>query len=962
MDPISAFGLVSGAFQIGQIVTETLAGLARLRERYQHADLTIGALERQLAIIKAAVAQLEDWAKARLRDSPAECNRSLDVALDGCRTVMDALSNEVLLLMQGASPNETTIGFRTRMRVVWREDVMRGHQERLQSQVFALQLLVQACQCQSSAEQIELLRKAENRHIIWKAADDAETLRSSTRLSQLGSSTGNTVFDFDGTLARTVPYLRIPQRQISRPTTRSTTSNGNQSQTIDEGYASGINTSASVSRTGSLVLPHHPSGNINPTIGHSNSVALSPAARTPSSNPTRRSKSDSGSRREKIQSVSSPQSSTRVLTNGSGHGRRCPHDKDIKTSIDLSSPDGSIIPLILIERGCDLEAKHLQSRRTALLVAAHCGNEEVVDLLICKNARLDAVDKSGSTALHLAASRAINLEARDSRGREVEATQLLLLAKAKVNPRADAQMTALHIAAKQGDDAIVKLLVKSGADLEVKDSHLAVIDILLDNKVDVDLPGCDKRTPLICAAAVGELPATQLLLNKKASSRCSDDFGMTALHWAAYNGHTEVVELLSSKKGSLAVVNVAKRTALHLAIMNSHFAVSGMTALHYACLANSADIEAQVEDGSQRRPVHLAAIQGSMGLLNLLCDKGALLDARDSVGYRALGVACRVGHAAAVQNLLDRGSPVHLQPDIRARDNSLLCLAAMGGHLPVITLLLERAYHGHSRILETLLSRTLISADIEGLGSKLQLVDIGFAPEADISEERKSEVLDLLHRAKTQPESLTQDLASSRVSRYRPEMHQSSQDSYTTRVGFVPIHQASSSLARRAETTKQGLPISRSQTPEQMHRPNEEQTNTTSTSGISLGRNSAIDFGESRHASPPSRHQQLPVPGRPPLNHPSPVREPLFQPDGLLRIADLFGGHYIDTPLSVAQRSTTQAEDTPPFQNQTLEIWISNRGQQSIDFDTESDSDSDSFSTASEGGTSPARDIAELLA
>ncbi|KAL4789925.1 hypothetical protein BDV19DRAFT_394606 [Aspergillus venezuelensis] len=259
MDPISAFGLVSGAFQVGQVVTETLAGLARLREKYQHADLTIRALEKNLKTIEAAIAQLEDWTKARLRDSPAEYNRSLDVALDGCRTVMDALSNEVLLLMQGESSNEAIIGFRTRMRVVWREDVMKGHEDRLRSQVVALQLLLQACQCQSSTEQIELLRRAENRHIIWKVADDAETLRSSTRyassradtpsrLSQIGSSTGNTVFDFDGTLARTVPYLRIPQRQHSKPTTRSTTSNGTQSQTIDEGYASGITTSASQQR------------------------------------------------------------------------------------------------------------------------------------------------------------------------------------------------------------------------------------------------------------------------------------------------------------------------------------------------------------------------------------------------------------------------------------------------------------------------------------------------------------------------------------------------------------------------------------------------------------------------------------------------------------------------------------------------------------------------------------------
>ncbi|KAL3455696.1 hypothetical protein BJX64DRAFT_57974 [Aspergillus heterothallicus] len=148
MDPLSAFGLISGAFQVGQVITETLYGLASLRGKYQHADLTIGTLEHQLTTIRAAVNHLEDWTKVRIRESPAaEYSRSLDVALDGCRTVLEALSEEILVLTQGASSNETGVGFRTRLRVVWREDVMRGHQDRLHSQVIALQLLVQACQC-----------------------------------------------------------------------------------------------------------------------------------------------------------------------------------------------------------------------------------------------------------------------------------------------------------------------------------------------------------------------------------------------------------------------------------------------------------------------------------------------------------------------------------------------------------------------------------------------------------------------------------------------------------------------------------------------------------------------------------------------------------------------------------------------------------------------------------------------
>jgi ankyrin repeat protein len=86
---------------------------------------------------------------------------------------------------------------------------------------------------------------------------------------------------------------------------------------------------------------------------------------------------------------------------------------------------------------------------------------------------------------------------------------------------------------------------------------------------------------------------------------------------------------------------------------------SGFALLHYVGMAkvdnteiakllliSGANIELQTKD--QQRLIHIAVAQGSMALLNLLCDKGASLEARNSFGDRALCVACRCGHTAAV--------------------------------------------------------------------------------------------------------------------------------------------------------------------------------------------------------------------------------------------------------------------------------------------------------------------------
>lgn len=478
----------------------------------------------------------------------------------------------------------------------------------------------------------------------------------------------------------------------------------------------------------------------------------------------------------------------------------------------------------LIIQGSDLEARDTTLGRNALLVAAHCGKDDVVDLLLRSNAQVAVTDGSGWTALHLAASRghcrslellAVEsdlMEVQTPRGKtalriaadygQADALLLLLNYDAQVNARADKQLTALHAAAKRGDGEIVELLARYGADVEAKDGammtalhyacragHLDVIGILLDRKANIEALGSDRKTPLICAAEAGSSKAIEHLLKRNASPRSTDDTGMTALHWAAYNGHGEAVIILSEKKKvSLDTVNKMGRTALHLAVMQSQFAVvdilqrkgipldrrckAGLTALHYACMADSfeianllllsgADVEAS-ESQHQQRPLHIVASKGSIHILDLLCDKGASLDARNGIGDRALCVASRYGHTATVQKLLDRGSPLSMKFETGLREDSPLCLAAMGGHFNVSSLLLNRgasplkkdeagwqpfryaAYHGHPEVLGLLLSRSNISeAGIPDIMNMPQT--IGFSP--SVSEEKRHEVLQLLGQA-----------------------------------------------------------------------------------------------------------------------------------------------------------------------------------------------------------------------
>ncbi|KAF3399651.1 Ankyrin-2 [Talaromyces pinophilus] len=990
MDPLSALGAISGALQVAQIVGQTIAGLSTLRGKYQNADLTIRSMIGELTTIKAALIQLHDWAKynAEVNSSHREYEESVTVAIVGCSEVMEVLSGKVseLTINVNGHVDLPVLAFRTRIQVLWNEELMNSLREQLHSQVRALNLLLQACQCRTSTEQLELLRRAENRHIIQKVADDTMTLRStigSAAGSQIDSqsisgrqlsSVGETEFEFDSTLIATSAYQR-QQGQFRRSRIESALSQMHLEEDVglrrgismatsnsasDEGYVSrnatpshslspgtSIRRGPSLGPNDSIILNHARSNSVslvtqriqqqNPGVRRW--VSTSDATTLPSSTGSKREKFlsklnltrlNTSSRANLVPSKSRNPAISPIV--GSTRGRRG-RESEFTTSIDLSTPAGRNAPDIvkaaqsgarydverLIGSGHNIEELHLHTRRNALMVAAHCGKDDIADLLIQNNAQLNRTDASGSTALHLAASRghvnvvellvmeAINIEAETRFGRtalwvsanngHLETTQMLLEKGAKVNARADNQMTVLHAAAREGDFEIASLLVNYGADIDARDAsmltalhyaceggYVKVMELLLNNKANVDVAGSERRTPLICAAAAGQLSAVQLLVKRKSNFKGVDEGGMTALHWAAFNGHVEVVDyLMRQSRSSLALINNQGRTPLHLAAMNSQFAVveflvrkscplearcaAGLNALHYACRADSteivrllltsgADIESETSM-TQQRPIHVSAKEGSVGLIKLLCEKGASLEARDAEGDRALCIAARNGHVAAVQTLLDFGSPLHLRFGIRSHEDSPLCLAAKGGYLSVVVVLIRHgasvlskdelgwtparyaAYYGHPEVLEAIiaaepsalsfLDSTNFSPDTVGVTSG----HLGFTLDAAVTPGHRRQVIKILKRSREQQPAPLMDemlLPSSQISPTpvpRAQPHHRLPRSSPFSSMAVTAAAASPGFPTTYEdplpnelpgTLEQGLPSSRSATPPHMHR------------------------------------------------------------------------------------------------------------------------------------------------
>lgn len=149
MDPVSAIGIAGGAIQITTLITKTIHGLSTLHGKFSNADLTLNSLIAELLTIKAAITQLHELAQYNLNGTPKhpEYIEGLDVALDGCTAIVDVLSEEVAQLTPISSNEEPLrgMGLRAKVKVIWKEDLMKEHSQMLHAQVLALQLLLQAC-------------------------------------------------------------------------------------------------------------------------------------------------------------------------------------------------------------------------------------------------------------------------------------------------------------------------------------------------------------------------------------------------------------------------------------------------------------------------------------------------------------------------------------------------------------------------------------------------------------------------------------------------------------------------------------------------------------------------------------------------------------------------------------------------------------------------------------------------
>ncbi|CAH8634846.1 unnamed protein product [Schistosoma intercalatum] len=377
-----------------------------------------------------------------------------------------------------------------------------------------------------------------------------------------------------------------------------------------------------------------------------------------------------------------------ILSSGSAsipnHGLS-PNDMAAVASNNLSMMGDTISPLN-VPSLIDVNACIESSMETALTLACSGGFVDLVRLLLERGADKEHRDKKSHTPLHTAVC-----------ANQRSVVSLLLDYGADIEAQVDrTKDTALSIACSHGKLEIVEELLNRGANKE----HRNISDY----------------TPLSLAASGGYVEVIQLLLRHGAeiNSRTGSKLGISPLMLASMNGHTAAVRLLLEHGSDInAHIETNRNTALTLACFQGryevvqllverkanieHRAKTGLTPLMEAAsgdyvevgrilLDHGADVNASPVPSSRDTALTIAADKGNAKFVNLLLEKGGVVEARNKKGATPLWLASNGGHLEVVQSLIQYNADVNSQDN---RKVSCLMAAFRKGHINVVRLLVQ---------------------------------------------------------------------------------------------------------------------------------------------------------------------------------------------------------------------------------------------------------------------------------
>lgn len=252
-----------------------------------------------------------------------------------------------------------------------------------------------------------------------------------------------------------------------------------------------------------------------------------------------------------------------------------------------------------------------------LLIAAGCGNIQIIDVLMKKGAVIQALDKTGANAIYYA-----------SRHGHVGTLRFLHEKKCPLDIQDKSGETALHVAARYGNVDVVQYLCSIHA--------------------NPDLPDREQETPLHCAAWHGYSAVARVLCEAGCDVNARNREGESPLLTASARGFKDIVECLLEHGANMDSVDKDSHIALHLAVRRCQIEVVKCLLSHHCYLDH--------QDRHGNTPLHIACKDGNLPVVMQFCVAKATLDIPNKFGRTPLHLAASNGGLEVVRHLCVAGA------------------------------------------------------------------------------------------------------------------------------------------------------------------------------------------------------------------------------------------------------------------------------------------------------------------
>ena len=275
--------------------------------------------------------------------------------------------------------------------------------------------------------------------------------------------------------------------------------------------------------------------------------------------------------------------------------------------------------------------------KTPLHVAAQKGDLEIVNLLLNLEVDINAQDSEGNTPLHVAAQYGHHntSEALIKKGATVDTTTL--------NGK-----TPLHKAFRYlRNPKIIELLIKSGANIEAKDStETTPFNSLDTSTLDTDNKYQYQNIITFLAKYMNEADKNKYEKN------------LTLAMSTHEKSENEPLGKIIAAPELRNLILQGKSTPLPSEAMLDFIPKKHRNNVLYALLKEKG---VNAKDSNGKTQLHIAANSGEIQTVKLLIEAGADVNATDRFGDTALHNATNKGHIKVVELLIDAGADVNIK-------------------------------------------------------------------------------------------------------------------------------------------------------------------------------------------------------------------------------------------------------------------------------------------------------------